>query len=44
MGAALDPEPLWIEANILKLVEVNKADKLLIWHEIDDVLSLVFEL
>lgn len=44
MRAAFDSHSLGVEANILKLVEVNKADKLLIWHEINDILSLIIKL
>jgi hypothetical protein len=44
VAAALDPEPLWVEPNILKLIELHKANKLLIWHEVQDVLPLIVEL
>ena len=44
MGAAFDSHSLRVEANILKLIKVNKADKLLIWHEINDILPLIIEL
>ena len=44
MRAAFDSHSLWVEANILKLIKVNEADKLLIWHEIDDILPLIIKL
>ena len=42
--AAFYPHSLWVESNVLKLIEMNKADKLFIWHEIDNVFPLVIEL
>jgi hypothetical protein len=44
MGAAFDSHSLGVEANVLKLIEVNKAYKLLIWHEINDILPLIIKL
>ena len=44
MRAAFDSHSLGVETNILKLIKVNKADELLIWHEINDILPLIIKL
>lgn len=44
MRATFDPESLWIEPNILKLVELQEADKLLIRHQVNDEFPFVVSL